>query len=96
MISITDPIITLYADQYLLDDFNDDLENSIRDDNWQDALRRDSLEYWELVLTHTEEAALVTYLRSGAYTAPLSSNGGSGTGVVEVYIAPLALLPEED
>lgn len=92
---ISDPSITLHADQYLFDDFNDDLENSISNDNWQDTLRKDSLEYWQLAPANTLEAALVTYLSPGSYTAHLRSKDGSGIGIVEVYVAPYVLPPED-
>jgi hypothetical protein len=92
--SISDPLLTLHADQYLLDDLNDDLENSISNDNWQDTLRIDSLAYWQLEPINPQEAALVTYLNPGAYTAHLNSKTGSGSGIVEVYVAPYVLLPE--
>jgi hypothetical protein len=42
---IQDPVITLHADQYLFDDFNDDLKNPITNNNWQDTLRKDTLEF---------------------------------------------------
>ncbi|MCB1124422.1 MAG: hypothetical protein KJT03_22915 [Verrucomicrobiae bacterium] len=89
--ALEDPVITLHADQYLLDDLNDDLENSISNDNWQDTLRTDTLEYWKLAPESEKESALVTYLNPGAYTVILEGNGGSGTGLVEVYLAPYSL-----
>lgn len=92
---ISDPNITLHADQYLFDDFNDDLENSISNDNWQDTLRKDSLKYWQLAPANTLEAALVTYLSPGSYTAHLRSKEGSGSGIVEVYVAPYVVPPED-
>ena len=88
---ITDPVITLHADQYLLDDLNDDLENSITNDNWQDTLRVETLHYWDMAPNDENESALVTYLHPGAYTVHLRSNGEPGSGLVEVYIAPYAL-----
>jgi len=92
---IADPVIALHADQYLFDDFNDDLEHSISNDNWQGTLRQDTLEYWKLAPENENESALVTYLNPGPYTVHLSANGEAGNGLVEVYIAPYALLPDE-
>ena len=92
---IQDPVITLHADQYLFDDFNDDLENSITNNNWQDTLRKDTLEFWKMAPKSENESALVTYLDPGPYTVLLTANGETGTGLVEVYIAPYALLPNE-
>jgi tRNA A37 threonylcarbamoyladenosine synthetase subunit TsaC/SUA5/YrdC len=37
------------------------------------------------------EAALVTYLYPGAYTVVLEGKDESGTGLVEVYLAPYSL-----
>lgn len=88
---LEDPVITLHSGEYLLDDFNDDLENSITNDNWQDTLRRDTLEFWKMEPQSERESALVTYLHPGAYTVILEGNGGSGTGLVEVYLAPYSL-----
>lgn len=90
----SEPLITLHADHYLFDDFNDDLENSIHNDNWEDTLRKDSLEYWKLAPTNNLEAALVTFLRAGAYTAH-SSSDGSGIEIVEVYVAHTCYYPRE-
>ena len=92
---IDDPAITLHADQHLFDDFNDDLENSISNDNWQDTLRKDTLEFWKMAPESENESALVTYLNPGPYTVHLTAKGDAGTGLVEVYIAPYALLPSE-
>ncbi|MCZ6673817.1 MAG: hypothetical protein O7C75_12865 [Verrucomicrobia bacterium] len=89
--TISDPVITLYSDKYLLDDFNDDLENSIRNDNWADTLRKDTLEFWKMSPENENESALVTYLFPGPYTVHLTSKGETGTGLVEVYIAPYSL-----
>jgi hypothetical protein len=91
---IDDPVITLHADQYLLEDFNDDLENSITNDNWQDTLRSDTLDHWKLAPENENESALVTYLNPGPYKVHLSSNGELGSGLVEVYVAPYALPSE--
>ncbi|MDA0348535.1 MAG: hypothetical protein O3C43_14760 [Verrucomicrobia bacterium] len=92
---IEDPVITLHADQPLFDDFNDDLENSISNDNWQDTLRKDTLEYWKMAPKNENESALVTYLNPGPYSVHITANGEAGNGLVEVYIAPYALLPDE-
>lgn len=88
---IDDPVITLHADQYLWDDLNDDLENSITNDNWNDTVRADTLEHFGLAPENENESALVTYLNPGPYTVHLSSNGELGSGLVEVYVAPYAL-----
>jgi hypothetical protein len=88
---IHDPVITLHADQYLLDDLNDDLENSISNDNWQDTVRKETLEYWDMVPENENESALVTYLYPGPYTVHLATKEESGSGLVEVYIAPYSL-----
>jgi hypothetical protein len=89
--TISDPVITLYSDLYLLDDFTDDLENSISNDNWQDTLRSDTLEYWEMAPENENESALVTYLHPGPYTVHLTAKGESGNGLVEVYLPPYSL-----
>ena len=91
---IDDPVITLHADQYLLDDFNDDLENSISNDNWQDTRRVETLEHFKMAPENENESAIVTYLNPGSYTVHLTSNGESGSGLVEVYVAPYALTEE--
>lgn len=91
---IDDPVITLHADQYLWDDVNDDLENSITNDNWNDTMRADTLEHFGLAPENENESALVTYLNPGPYTVHLSSNGEQGSGLVEVYVAPYALTEE--
>jgi hypothetical protein len=89
--AISDPVITLHSETVLLDDFNDDLENSITNDNWQDTLRADTLEFWDMAPEDENEAALVTYLYPGAYTVVLEGKDESGTGLVEVYLAPYSL-----
>lgn len=91
---LDDPVITLHADQYLFDDFNDDLENSITNDNWQDTLRVETLEYFDLVPQDERESALITYLLPGPYTVHLTTNGEAGSGLVEVFVAPYALPSE--
>ena len=91
---ITDPVITLHLDEYLIDDLNDDLENSISNDNWQDTPRKEILEFREMAPSNENESALVTYLYPGPYTVHLTDNRGSGSGIVEVYIAPYALSQE--
>ena len=88
---VDDPVITLHADQYLLDDLNDDLENSITNDNWQDTLRVETLEHFKLAPENELESALVTYLHPGPYTVHLNTHGEPGSGLVEVYVAPYAL-----
>ena len=88
---LKDPVLTLHADQFLLDDFNDDTINSITNDNWKDTLRRDTLEFWELEPEDPNEAALVTYLYPGAYTAHITSKDESGQGLVDVFIIPYTL-----
>lgn len=88
---IDDPVITLHADQYLFDDFNDDLENSITNDNWQDTLRVDTLKHFELAPENENESTLITYLLPGPYTVHLNTHGEPGSGLVEVYVAPYAL-----
>ena len=91
---IDDPVITLHADQYLFDDLNDDLENSITNDNWQDTLRVETLEHFELIPENEFESALITYLLPGPYTVHLNTHGEPGSGLVEVYAAPYALTEE--
>jgi len=88
---VDDPVITLHADQYLYDDFNDDLENSITNDNWQDTLRVDNLEHFGLIPQSDRESALITYLLPGPYTVHLNTNGAAGSGLVEVYVAPYVI-----
>lgn len=89
--TISDPIITLQSDQYLLDDLNDDLENSITNDDWQDTLRKETLEFWKIAPDNEKESALITYLHPGAYTVRLDSKDESGNALVEVYVAPYSL-----
>ena len=88
MEAISDPSITLFGDEYLVDDLTDDLENSITNDDWQNTLRKDTLELWNLAPIDEKESALVTYLYPGAYTVHLNSESETGTALVEVYIAP--------
>ena len=88
---ITDPVITLYANQYLIDDLNDDLENSITNDNWRGTIRLDTLAYWELLPDSEDEAVLVTYLNRGGYTAHLTAKGEIGSGLVEVFVIPYSV-----
>ena len=88
---IDDPVITLHADQYLFDDFNDDLENSITNDNWQDTLRVETLDHFGLAPDNENESALITYLLPGPYTVHLNTHGETGSGLVEVYVAPYTL-----
>ncbi len=91
---ISDPILTLYSNEYLKDDISVDQENSISNDNWQDTPRKETLEFREMAPSNENESALVTYLYPGPYTVHLTDNRGSGSGIVEVYIAPYAL-PQE-
>lgn len=76
---LADPVLTLY-------DANGNVLES--DDNWKDS-QESELEALNLAPTNDSEAAIVTTLAPGAYTAILEGkSGASGVGLVEVYNLP--------
>jgi len=55
-------------------------------DDWQSASNAAQIQSSGFAPSHPNEAAIIITLQPGAYTAIVSGvNGGSGTGLIEVY-----------